>query len=437
MHKIKKILVLFIFLCWSGHSDSYAGRAKVLVAPFSGVIGPVSAEFFGSVLRKAASDDFKAVVLQLDTPGGLDGSMRDTVKAIMASKIPVILYVAPSGARAASAGVFMAMASHVIAMAPGTNIGAAHPVMIGGGIGIGGGKDGKKTEKDPMEDKILNDSAAYIKSIAQERERDVAWAVKAVTESVSISAEEALKLKIADYISADIGTLLKQVDGRIVKGFEALETADAEIVYVYPSKRQKLLSAIADPNVAMILMSLGGAGLFIELYSPGLILPGVVGAVSIVLAFYAFHTLSASIAGIALIVLSFIFFIAEIKVISYGLLTVGGVISFVLGALMLFTPASGLSVSYQIIGSTLLSVMAVMLGTGFVVLKSLRQKVSTGAEAMIGRTGIARTPVGGAGKVFLDGELWDAVSAGGQIAENSRVVVLAVEGLRLKVKGTV
>ncbi|MFH1619380.1 MAG: nodulation protein NfeD, partial [bacterium] len=239
-------------------SDRQDGkRSRVLVASFSGVISPVSAEFLSQSIDSANSGDFSAVILELDTPGGLDVSMREIIKKILASKVPVVTYVHPAGARAASAGVFITMASHVAAMSPGTNIGAAHPVMIGG-LPIGGGKEEEKGGKtNAMEDKILNDASAYMRAIAQERKRNVEWAIKAVTKSDSISAEEALKLKVVDFIASDLDDLLAKMDGFDIPKSGKFRVKDAEIIRSNPTRRQRWLAAITDPNIAMILMSLG------------------------------------------------------------------------------------------------------------------------------------------------------------------------------------
>lgn len=408
---------------------------RVLVATFSGIISPVSAEFLGQSIDRANSENFDALVIRLDTPGGLDLSMREIIKKILASKVPVILYVFPAGARAASAGVFLAMASHVVAMSPGTNIGAAHPVMIGS-PGIGGGKgDGKDKKSSAMEEKILNDASAYIKSITQERKRNVDWAIRAVTHSDSISAEEAVEMKVIDLIASGTRELLDKVDGMEIPKIGRLYTKNAELVYNDPTTRQKWLSAITDPNVAMLLMSIGAAGIFIEMYNPGLILPGVVGAISLVVAFYSFQTLSANYAGIVLILLGFIFFIAEIKVLSYGLLTVGGIISVLLGVLMLFNnPASmGLSVSWGIIVTSLGSLMAVVFGVGWLVINAHKRGIAAGIESLTGKAGLAKTALNPSGTVLVEGELWDATSLEGEIPQGAGVKVEAVEGFKIKV----
>lgn len=405
---------------------------RILAATFSGVISPVSAEYLSQAVKKANSDSYDILVLRLDTPGGLDLSMREIIKEIMASKVPVVTYVHPQGGRAASAGVFIAMASHIVAMAPGTNIGAAHPVMLGA-TGSGGEKGGGKNT---MEAKVLNDASAYMKSITQERGRNVDWAIQAVTKSDSISAEEALKLKVTDIIANDTNDLIAKLEGREIPRFGKLRTTGASLTEFPMTRRQQFLAAISDPNVAMILMSLGAAGLFIELYNPGLILPGVVGAVSLIMAFYSLQTLSANMAGAMLILLGIIFLIAEIHVVSYGLLAIAGIGTLLLGATMLFkTQASlGLSISNATMFTTIGTLVLVILAVGFIALKAQFRKVSAGAETLIGKKGLIKKALEPKGLILIDGELWDAVAEGeapkaGEIAE-----IVAREGFTLKVK---
>ncbi|MCM2266492.1 MAG: nodulation protein NfeD [Elusimicrobiales bacterium] len=412
---------------------------KVVVAPYSGVITPAAAEFISGAVEKVnAPGGADLLVVALDTPGGLDSSMRTIIKAMLASKKPVAVYVSPQGARAASAGVFISMASPLVAMAPGTNIGAAHPVMIGGGSPLGGlgGKDGKKPEKEPMEEKVLNDASAYMKSITQKTGRNVDWAIKSVTKSESISAEEAVKGGVADFIAADLTEFLAKADGFKAGDFGVLRTGGAEVEYFRQTSRQKFLATITDPNIAMILMSLGAAGMFIELYNPGLILPGVVGAVSLVLAFYSFQTLSANFAGVALILLGFVFFIAEIKVISYGLLTLGGAVAIMLGALMLFNTPSigGLSVSMHMILTTIIGLVAVVAGLAWFVARAQLRKVVTGIESLKDKRGLAKTALSPRGTVLVEGELWEAESVSGDIPAGAEVDVTAVEGFRVRVR---
>lgn len=408
---------------------------RVLVAPYSGVITPAAAEFISDAVESVnGPDGADLLVIALDTPGGLDSSMREIIKDMLASKKPVAVYVSPQGARAASAGVFISMASPLVAMAPGTNIGAAHPVMIGAMPSGLGDKDGGK--KDPMEAKVLNDASAYMRSITQKTGRNVDWAVNAVTKSVSIPAEEAVKLGVADFIASDINDFLLKANGFKAGDFGTLSCAATQVEYLRQTRRQKFLATITDPNIAMILLSLGAAGLFIELYNPGLILPGVVGAVSLVMGFYAFQTLSANFAGLALILLGFVFFIAEIKVVSYGLLTLGGALAILLGGLMLFDQPTmgGISISMSMLLSTIVGLIAVVAALAYVVLKAQLRQVVTGIESLKDKKGLAKTALTPAGKVLVEGELWDAHSVSGDIPAGAEVAVTAVEGFRIRVR---
>jgi len=406
----------------------------VLAAPYSGIITPAAAEFINNAIDKANTDKFDLVVIQLDTPGGLDGSMRNIIKRILASKVPVAVYVSPQGARAASAGVFIAMASDIVAMAPGTNIGAAHPVMLASLPSVGGGKEGKGDG--PMEAKILNDASAYMKSITQQKKRNVEWAINAVTKSDSISAEEALKAGVTDILAGNMADFFAKINDRELPELGRIKIGAPRVETVSQTPRQRLLATIADPNIAMILMSLGAAGLFIELYNPGLILPGVVGAVSMVLGFYAFQTLSANFAGVLLILLGFVFFIAEIKVLSYGLLTLGGVISIILGSLMLFNNPSlgGLAISMHILVSTLITLVAVTAIIAWIVIKAQLREVVTGIESLAGKKGMAKSALTPKGTVLVEGELWEAESVSGDLAENAAVLVVSVQGFKIKVR---
>ncbi|MDD2805724.1 MAG: nodulation protein NfeD [Elusimicrobiales bacterium] len=448
---MKNLLILAAALCLPAGAAAAPKAAApkiiyevrtVLVAPYSGVITPAAAEFFaGAVDKVNGPGGADLLVLALDTPGGLDTSMREIIKALLASKKPVAVYVSPAGARAASAGVFIAMASPLVGMAPGTNIGAAHPVMLGGGLpGLPGGKEGKDgkegKKKDPMEDKVLNDASAYMKSITQKSGRNVEWAVKAVTKSDSIPAEEAVKAGVADFVAADIAEFLAKADGRSAGDFGTFKCAAPAVEYFRQTRRQKFLAAVTDPNIAMILMSLGAAGLFIELYNPGLILPGVVGAVALVLAFYSFQTLSASFAGVALILLGFVFFVAEIKVVSYGLLTLAGAISVLLGGLMLFNQPSlgGLAVSFPMLVSAVVGLIAVVATVAAVALRAQLRRVVTGIESISGQRGLAKTALSPRGTVLVAGELWEAESVSGEIKEGCEVVVESVEGFRVRVR---
>lgn len=405
---------------------------RVLLAQYSGIIVPVAAEFVGEGLARAGEEGFDAFVLQLDTPGGLDPSMRQMIKAIMNSDVPVIVYVHPTGARAASAGVFITMAAHVAAMTPGTNIGAAHPVALP----IGGGGRGEEKRDKTLEDKAVNDAAAYLKSIAGKRGRNAEWAYRAVAVSTSIPATEALALNVVDLLADDLEGLLRAVDGRKVPDFkEPLRTAGALVERHEMSTRQRWLAVVSDPNVAMILMSLGAGGIFIEMYNPGLILPGIIGVLCLILAFYSFQTLSASYAGVLLILAGLAFFLLEIKVASYGLLALGGVAATLLGVLMLFQqPLGGVSVSWSVIASSLAGVLAVVAGMSYLVYRAYRGRGTTGREGLIGAEGKVLEPLAPRGRVSLMGEIWEAESSRGDVPAGAEVVVEDVRGLRLKVR---
>ena len=391
------------------------------------VINPVSAEYITDSLKAAIQQGAQALIIQLDTPGGLDKSMRLIIKEMLNSPIPVIVYVAPSGSRAASAGTFITLAAHVAAMAPGTNIGAAHPVAVGSG------EMGKE-----MAEKVTNDAAAYIKSIAEQRGRNVEWAEKAVRESVSASETEALQHKLIDLIALDLNDLLKQLNGRKVvtpRGELILRTEGAALQYVEMSLRQRLLSMLADPNVAYMLLMLGAAGLFFEISTPGVVLPGVIGGISLLLGLYALQLLPVNYAGLALIVLAIILFIAEIKVTSYGALTIGGIIAMILGSLMLFDappPLPGISL-WVVVPSTLLIAAFFVFLVG-AALKTLAQRPYSGREGLPQKVGVAITPIDQKqGKVFVAGERWNAHSEE-PIAEGVEVEVMEIDGMTLHVK---
>jgi membrane-bound serine protease (ClpP class) len=307
-------------------SQALARRADVLTV--DGIINPAVAGFVAASISRSAAEGAECLIIRMDTPGGLDLSMRSIIKEMMGSGIPVIVYVSPAGARAASAGALITMAADIAAMAPGTNFGAAHPVSLGGG----------KME-DEMASKVENDAAAYAESIAAKRNRNKEWAVKAVRESVSITENEALKIKVIDLIASDLEDLLRQLDGRKITtaaGVTILETEGIEVHEIEMGLREKVLDTLSNPNIAYILMMVGLLGLYFELSNPGAIFPGIIGGISLILAFFAFQTLPVNYAGILLIILALILFILEIKVTSFGMLTVGGVISLILGSLMLF-----------------------------------------------------------------------------------------------------
>lgn len=401
-------------------------QRTVLVSTVGGIINPVAAEYIGSSIKKASEMRAEALVIQLDTPGGLDTSMRSIVRDISAAPLPVIVFVAPSGARAASAGVFITMASHFAAMAPGTNIGAAHPVAVG-----------EKMDKVTAE-KATNDAAAYIRSIAQRRGRNAEWAEEAVRKSVSITETEALNKKVINAVVKDMDDLLTRIDGKKIvtaAGERVLRTAGAKIVAHGMNLRQKVLDLISNPNVAYILMLLGFYGLFFELTNPGAIFPGVIGGICLVLGFYAFQTLPVNYAGLLLIIIGIILFILEVTVTSYGMLTVGGLLSLVLGSLMLFEsplPFFKLSLSVILPAAAVTALFFIM--TFRLAYRAFRSRPTTGAEGLVGLEGSAKTEVTpGGGMVFVHGEFWSAY-ADEPIPKGERIVVEAVKGLKVKVR---
>jgi len=416
-------IVLCLLVCCA--NVPAAERARVRLVTVHDPITPVTAQFVHRILNEAARSGDSLVLVELDTPGGLDTAMREVVKDIFASPVPVAVYVAPSGARAASAGAIICLAADVCAMAPGTNIGAAHPVSLG-----------EKPDK-TMEEKVVNDAEAYAEGIARKRGRDEALARRMVRESISLSADKALAGKVIDLIARDRAELLQQMEGRRImrNGREAtLRLAGAETFFAEMRPGERILNTISNPNVAYVLMMLGMMGLFFELSNPGVILPGVIGGISLILAFFAFQTLPVNYAGALLILLALVLFIAEIKVVSHGMLTVGGAVAMVFGSLLLFeSPAPHLQLSWGVI------LVTVFVTAGFfsvVIAKALRVhrlKPATGREGLLEQEGRAESAIAPVGKVFVNGEYWDAWSDQ-PIAAGSRVTVEAVEGMRLKVK---
>ena len=410
--------------------------ARVDVAVVNGMIGPVSEQFIESCLEAAGREGADLVVIQLDTPGGLLSTTRELVKTLLASRVPVAVYVAPSGSRAGSAGVFITMAAHVAAMAPGTNIGAAHPVSVGFG---GGGDDSTSA----MSDKILNDTAAFIKTITSQRDRNVAWADSAVRFSVSITETEALERGVIDLVAPSVEALVDSLDGRAIAisstDTVTLDLDRARIVTHEYNWRYKLLDRLGDPNIAYILFLAGLAGLYFELSNPGLIFPGVVGGISLILAFFAFQTLPINYAGVALIVFAILLFILEIKVPSFGLLTTGAIISLVLGSIMLYkgdiSPTMPeVRVSWEVLIPTVVFITLFFLVVVGKTIKSQRSKTVTGSQGIVGEIGRATTRLAPEGKVFVHGEIWNARAAGDPIKVNAAVQVVSVSGLSLVVE---
>lgn len=414
--------------------SAVAQTEKVVeVITVQGVINPVSADFITNAIERAEKERAEALIVALDTPGGLMESMRQITKAMLNANVPVVVYVYPPGARAASAGVFITYAAHIAAMAPSTNIGAAHPVSIGGG--------GAGDTTTVMSDKITNDAVAQIKALAEKRGRNITWAEDAVRQSVSITASEALELNVINYVAPTIDSLLALIDGDTVElafGKRTLQTRGAIVHEREMSWREKLLDKLADPNIAYILLLIGIYGLFFELWNPGTIFPGVVGALSLILAFFALQILPVNWAGVILILLAVVLFILEVKITSYGLLTIGGIISMLVGSLMLFrTPEVPLEpvlrVSRPLVIAAVATTAAVFVLVMGLVVKAHRAKVTTGKEGLIGEIGVARTDISPEGDVNVHGEIWRA-TADQQIQKGEKVRVVAVEGLLIKVE---
>jgi membrane-bound serine protease (ClpP class) len=406
-----------------------AGPARaaqpVAVIDIDGVITPVTARLLTAAVARAQAERAQALVVQLNTPGGLERSMRTMVQTILNAEIPVIVYVAPTGARAGSAGVFITMAAHVAAMAPVTNIGAAHPVAVGGELGK------------EMSKKVANDAAAFARSLATERGRNVEWAEKAVRSSVSVTEREAMKLKVVDLIADNLQDLLAKVDGRTVKtvrGTVTLETRNAEVKRIEVGFRDRFLAVITDPNIAYILMMVGMLGIFFELQNPGVVLPGVIGGISLILAFFAFQSLPINWAGVLLILFGVAQLIAEIKIVSHGVLTIGGVVAMVLGSFMLYeAPEVGFRVSWTVIIPTVGAMAGLIAWAVSAGVRAMMKPSMTGPEGMIGRLAVARSALGPDGQVQVDGEIWRAVAEGGAIPAGEKVRVTAVDGLTLTV----
>ncbi len=422
---MSKFLLQIFLLATVLLAPAFSAPPQIAVVTVNGPINPVTAEYLRRNLSESAIRGDRLLLVEMDTPGGLESAMREIVKDIFASPVPVAVYVAPSGARAASAGAVIAMAADICAMAPGTNIGAAHPVSIGG------------APDKIMEKKMVNDAEAYIEGIALKRGRNADMAKRMVTESISLSADKALAANVIDLIAADRQDLLKKIDGRrlIRDGKETfVRLGGAEVRLHEMGTREKILDIISNPNVAYVLMMLGFLGLFFELSNPGVILPGVIGGISLLLAFFAFQTLPVNYAGVLLILLAIVLFIAEIKIVSHGMLTVGGIIAMVLGSLLLFqSPEPYLQLSWEVISVT---VLVTTLFFAVVVAKAVRahrKRPVTGGEGLVGEEGTADTEVLENGKVFVRGEYWDAASAE-RIGKGEKIVVTAVEGMRLRVR---
>jgi membrane-bound serine protease (ClpP class) len=433
MTKIRRIVlgIVVLLLAISIGASARAQSHTVDVITIKGTINPVLVDYVKRGIEHAEDNNAQALIIQMDTPGGLDTSMRDIVQLIVNAHVPVVVYVSPAGARAASAGVFITIAAHVAVMAPNTAIGAAHPVSIGG-------DETQATPTSAEDEKILNDAAAYIRSLAAARGRNLDWAEQAVRESVSATEQEALDLNVIDMISPDLPTLLTQLDGRQVTLLNGqiltLQTKDATVNEIPMGAIEKFLYIIADPNIAYILMSIAMLGIMAEIFNPGLIFPGVVGGICLLLAFYSLGVLPVNYAGILLIVLAFGLFIGEALTPGFGLFFGGGIVSLVAGSMLLFQGAPPLfRVDWWLIAVVLVLITG---GMGFIIQRAIkihRKQATTGREELIGKTATVREPLNPQGTVFFKGEHWTAVSEDGEIKVGEEVTIKRLDGLTLYV----
>ncbi len=419
------LLLAFFSLVFTAHASAF--RPSVVVLTVKGAVSPVMARYLDRGISKAESTKAAAVIIQLDTPGGLDSSMREIVQRINRSTVPVVVYVSPSGARAASAGAFITMAAHVAAMAPNTAIGAAHPVA-------GGSEDMTSVQSE----KATNDAVAYIRSIAELRGRNAEWAERAVRESISASVNEAVNQRVVDYQADNLDSLLRYLDERSVDlaaGRISINVAGASSVFEEMTFIERLLFAISDPNIAFILMSLAMLGIFFELSNPGVILPGIVGGISLLLALFSLGMLPVNLAGVLLMLLAFLLFWAEIWVTSHGVLTIGGVTALGLGGMILISSNDPeLMVDRWLIFSVAAAISAFFIFVVSAIVRTQRVPSVTGLAGMTGMKGIARTDIDPTGIVFVHGERWNARSENGRIEAGEEVVVDEASGLQLSVK---
>jgi membrane-bound serine protease (ClpP class) len=430
------------WLLVTGHVLADVDRVRLL--DVSDAIGPAVADYVVRGIDAAEEAEEPLVILRLDTPGGLDASMRVIVQRILAAEIPVVTWVAPSGARAASAGTFIMYASHVAAMAPATNLGAATPVSIGA---TGTGKppaeegddeaEGKRKPGTAMERKAINDATAYIHGLAELRGRNVEWAERAVTEAASLSAEDAVQQNVVDLVVADLDGLLGALDGRVVEIKErevTLATDGLEVIEQVPDWRSELLAIITNPNVAYMLMLLGIYGIFFELANPGAIVPGVIGAIALVLALYAFHVLPVNYAGVALVLIGMAFMVAEVFMPSFGALGIGGLAAFVAGSIILLdTEVAAFSLSLPLVIALALTSLAFMMFVTGLALRQRRRPVVSGREQLIGGVGEALEAFAGEGRVHAHGETWSARSRV-PVGAGQAVRITAIDGLVLEVE---
>lgn len=447
----KLLLPLLLVLAWAclAQSPTDEARKAVLVhLEIRDAIGPATSNFFLRALEHAQQRNAQLLVLELDTPGGLDTAMREMIQAILAAPVPVAIYVSPSGARAASAGTYLLYASHVAAMAPATNLGAATPIQIGGAPPEEPERDGSRQDKDnerqppdepgnAAERKAVNDAVSFIRGLAELRDRNAEWAEAAVRQGASLTARAALEQKVIDVIANDLQDLLRQLDGRKVKtryGVFQLSTRNLVIEEFTADWRTRLLSILTNPNVAYFLMLAGVYGLLLEGYNPGSFLPGVVGAVCLLLALYAFQILSVNYAGLALIALGLALIVGEAFAPSFGALGVGGIVAFTIGSIMLFEgEVPGFRIARGLIGGTAAAAAIVMLLTAGLFMRSRRARVTTGVEQLLQEQAVALEDFASVGRVDIHGEIWRAVTRT-PVKKGARLKVVRIDGLTLEVE---
>ena len=432
MPRVLRILLILIglLLVVSITVRAQTASSRIDVLTVKGTINPVLTDYISRGIDQAEETGAHAVIIQMDTPGGLDTAMRDIIQEIINAKVPVVVYVSPAGARAASAGAYITLAAHIAVMAPNTAIGAATPVALGG--------DGEAQMSEEMKHKIINDAIAYIRDIADSHGRNAEWAEKAVREGVSAPSQEALELKVVDMIAPDLNTLITQLNGRQVTLLDGsvvtMNTQGASINYVDMKLVEDFLYTIADPNIAYLLLSLAMLGIMVEIFNPGLIFPGVVGAISLLLAFFSLGVLPVNWAGVLLIALAFGLFVGEVLTTTFGLFTMGGVIALVIGSLILFKGGSPL---FRV-DPWLIAIVTIIIAAAFAfvvnrAIRAHRKQASTGREELIGKRAVVKVALDPEGTVFYKGERWAAISDQGQLEPGEEVIITSVDGLTLHV----
>jgi membrane-bound serine protease (ClpP class) len=440
------LFILFPLILVSGINPALSdsdvkGLKTITLIEIDGTINPATVDYIRSGMESAKEKSSEALIILLDTPGGLLTSTKEIVKSLLNSTVPIIVYVYPSGATATSAGVFITLSANIAAMADGTSIGAAHPVFLGPGGGGQKTKDeeqGKSANDDKMSEKVENFASSFMESIAEKRGRNVKWAIDAVRNSASITATEALKKHVIDLIAPNLNELINEIDGKEVTlptGEKILNTKGAIVDRINMNAKQRLVDILSTPDIAFLLISLGSLGLFIEFYNPGLVFPGVAGAICLLLGLVSLQILPFNYAGLALLTLSILLFISEVYVTSYGVLSIGGILSFILGALLLFdTPESDVRVGFDVVIAAVLAIGLFFIFVAYYLVKSQRAAISLGFEGLMGEVGVAVTTVGNKGKIFIHGEYWDAESDEA-IGEGEKVKVLEqIGGFKLRVK---